>query len=282
MAARLLTLFKKVVFRAAFGGFIVVEFVLFVLLLWAVSEIIPNPNYFLLGILIALILSGPFLIGACSYLVFQRMTRVEYVLSESERWLAERHEADARRIKRRNVLHRWAVWIPAISVMLFCLFLDQTWPPVSHLFHAGSGKLIGYRVSVPLKWTIVLSEPDSGIPLYRSYVWANRWRGMLRGTVGLFLGRTPSISISSMSFYGDRPQDGLPSFRASDREKSVSRRVFTIASEVLTCEEFATQGAQQVDIRCTTQRGSFFCTFNGDRKDSADFYGIVQRIKKTN
>jgi hypothetical protein len=86
--------------------------------LWAASEIVPDPNYRLLGILIVLTLSGPFVVGACSYVIFQRMTRVEYVQSESEKWLAERRHPDPRLLKRRKTVKKWAVWIPTAIVVV--------------------------------------------------------------------------------------------------------------------------------------------------------------------
>jgi hypothetical protein len=87
---KLKTLAGKFVFRIAFAGLIFLQFVFVVLLLWGFSEIFSSENYLEVGIVAALVLLSPFLIGANSYFLFQRFTRVQYVLAESERWLAER------------------------------------------------------------------------------------------------------------------------------------------------------------------------------------------------
>ena len=73
---------RTVLFRVAFAGFIVLEFVVFVLFLFAISWVIsavskvaPEDNAFFLGSLTVLILIVPFAVGASSYLIFQRHTR---------------------------------------------------------------------------------------------------------------------------------------------------------------------------------------------------------------
>jgi hypothetical protein len=133
----------KILFRVAFGGLILLQFVLLVLLLWALSLILPEDNRIVTGTFIVLTLISPFAIGAASHFAFQRFTRVEYILAESERWLADRSTKDVDQIRRCNRLRRWALWIPALSVLLFCLFLGDTWPPTSHLLTPTAGRLIG-------------------------------------------------------------------------------------------------------------------------------------------
>jgi hypothetical protein len=119
------------------------RFVVLGALVVVASELIPQDYYFLQVTLVTVFLLSPFAIGASSYFVFQRFTRVQYTLAESQRWVAERRNKDARRIQRRNRLRRWAVWIPASSVLLFCLFLDETWPPATHLLYPRSGRPVG-------------------------------------------------------------------------------------------------------------------------------------------
>ena len=286
VADRLLALIKKVVFRAAFAGFIVVEFVAFVLLLWAVSGIIPDPNYFLLGILIALILSGPFLIGACSYLVFKQMTRVEYILTESERWLAERHDRNPRRIKRRKLLRRWAVWIPAVSVFLAVLFLDQTWAIASHLFHPGSGRLIGYRVSVPLNWTVDLGVPYLTKDQTWSLVSAKKISGALRAGWEVYLGRKPGLVISEMAFYGASGMQ-VETNRHSpfgNYDALISSRTSTFGKGTITCSDYASPYERVSgfrEISCFTPKGDFSCFFSGDETDVPQFYRTLQSVIPT-
>jgi hypothetical protein len=282
----LLRLLNQALFRIAFGGFIVVQCVLFALLLWAVSEIVPEPNYFLLGILLVLVFAGPFLIGAFSYLVFRRITREEYLRAEADRWLAERHDANPSRIERLKRLRRWAVWIPALSVLLFCLFLDQTWPPLTHLLHPNYGRLGAYRVPLSLDWTVIFSEPDPGGRLDRSYVYANRWRGMLRSGIDEFVGRKPSMTSSSLSCVSSRSDEFNASSSSADHGRLVATRTYSTGNVPLTCEEFVSQdpgtaGESRV-ISCVTPKHDFYCTlYRGGEEEDSELYRMVQRIKKT-
>ena len=132
-----LALVEKVLFRVAFAGFILLEFVIFVLFLWGISKILPEDNNFFLGVFIVSVLISPFAVGAASYLVFQRLTRAQCVLAESERWLAERWEDDVSRIRQRRRLRRWAPWIPTAAVALACMFLDGTFALASHPIPSG-------------------------------------------------------------------------------------------------------------------------------------------------
>jgi len=230
-------LIEKMLFRVAFAGFMVVEFTVFVLLLWAASEIVPDPNYFLLGILIVLVLSGPFLIGACSYLVFQRMTRVEYLRAESERWLAERRHPDPRLLERRKTIKKWAVWIPTAIVILTWVFLDEAWSFASHVLYPHSGKLIGYQVSIPLTWTI----PSYTFTTYdgeyaHSIVVAERYRGLSRAWSSLSVGGRPSFSTSTMNFRSTPAGDPLTTKPAST---ILSTGTLPFGNGTITCREEA-------------------------------------------
>jgi hypothetical protein len=278
---------KNIVFRLAFAFFIVVEFVFFALLLWVLAEVFPDPSDFLIGILLVLTVAGPFLIGAVSYLVFQRMTHLEYVRSESERWLAQRHIADARRFKRMKKLWRVAIWSPSVAVLLFCLFLDRTWPPLSHLLHPGYGRLGAYRISLPLDWTIVFSEPDLEASHVRSYVVANRWRGVLRSAIDEFVSGKPSMTSSSLDCYRS-PSDELDTYSpAGELDRPVTSRNISLRDVALTCKEFAfrNQGGAAKElhtISCVTAEHDFYCTFyDGNRNESSEFYDMVQQITKT-
>ena len=49
------------------------------------------------------------------------------------------------------------------------LFFPETWAVVSHLSHPGSGRLLGYRVSIPANWVVLIDEPDIG----SSHTWSS-------------------------------------------------------------------------------------------------------------
>lgn len=281
----LFTLIKKVLFRVGFGGFILLQLLLLALLIAGTSSFLAPDHFFVQGILGILFFSGLFAIGAGSYLVFQRMTRMEYILTESERWLSERHDADPRRSKRRKWLRRWAIWIPALSVLLAVLFLDQTWAIASHLFHPGSGKLIGYRVSVPLNWTVHFGMPYLTTDQTWSFVSAKRIRGALRGARDAYLGRKPDLVISEMAFYGASGiQVEANRHSAFGHDTLISSRTSTFGKETITCSDYAPHYERVTgfrEISCLTPKGDFSCFFSGDETDVPQFYRTLQSVTRT-
>jgi len=280
-----IALLWKVLFRIAFGGYIILQFVVFVLLLWVLSKVFPEPNAFVAGVLVVLILASPFAIGATSYLVFKRMTHAEYVLAESERWLTERHRYDTRQIERRNRVRRAVLWIPASSVFLFCLFLDYTWPPLTHLFHAGYGRLGNYEVSLPLDWSITYSDSEPKGSKRRSYARAEHWNNMLRSGIDEFMGKRPSLTSSSLGCYSSRPDEEFSFSPSPDRDRLVATRQLSHDNVFLTCEEFVSQdpwrAAESHRISCVTAEQDFDCSlYGGDARDVKEFYDMVKHIKK--
>jgi hypothetical protein len=282
----LFTLMKRVLFRVAFGGFIILQLLLLALLIAGTSSLFAPDNLFIQGILAILPFSGLFAIGAGSYLVFQRMTRVEYILTESERWLAERHDADPRRSARRKWIRRWAVWIPAVSVLLAVLFLDQTWAVASHLFHPGSGKLIGYRISVPINWTVDFGMPYLSKDQTWSLVSAKRIRGTLRAVRDVYSGRKPGLVISEMAFYGASGEQ-VETNRHSpfgNYDTLISSRTSTFGKETIACSDYAPHYEHENgfrEISCLTPKGDFSCFFSGEETDVPQFYRTLQSVTPT-
>jgi len=259
---------------------------LLALLIAGTSSLFGPGNFVVQGILGILFFSGSFAIGAGSYLVFQRMTRVEYILTESEKWLAERHDADPRCTKRRKRLRRWAAWIPAVSVLLAVLFLDQTWAIASHLFHPGSGNLIGYRVSVPLNWTVDFGMPHLTKDQTWSLVSAKRIRGTLRAVRDVYSRRKPGLVISEMAFYGASGKQ-VETNRHSpfgNYDTWMSSRTSIFGKETITCSDYAphyehVNGFRE--ISCLTPKGDFSCFFSGDETDVSQFYRTLQSVAPT-
>ncbi len=284
MVKKLLTLAGKVAFRIAFAGIIFLQFVVVDLLLWGMSEILPEPNNLVVGVLVTFILLSPFLIGANSYFLFQRFTRVQYTLAESERWLNERRKFDANQIRTRNRIRRWILWLPAVSVLLFCLFLDETLPPISHLVHPGYGRLGTYRVSIPLGWEVTYGDPDPEGSRERSYVRADHWKGMLKSGINEFRGRQPSLTSSSLSC--DSWREAHCTFSPlSDRDRLIGTRKYTQTGVELTCEEFLARdpwsGKESRTVSCVSAVRDFGCSlYGGDERDASEFYEMVQCIKK--
>jgi hypothetical protein len=277
-----LALVENVLFRVAFAGFILLEFVVFVLFLWGISKILPGDNDFVLGVLIGSVLISPFAIGAASYLVFQRLTRAQYVLAESERWRAERREADVSRIRRRRRLKRWTPWIPTVAVALACVFLDGTFALTSHLFRPGSFKLIGYRVSIPLNWMVGPNMPVENGAQSWSVATANRTNGMLRAGLDFYLRRKARFSVSEMAFYGaagSEIQTNRDSPFGADR--LISSHTDLFSGGEITCSEYAPSQTDHDyrEVGCSSSRGDFFCFVSGNDEDVAQFYRVLRDVQ---
>lgn len=279
VADRLLTLLKKIVFRAAFGVCILFQVVLLALLLAAISHFVPEDNFVVGGILVASFFIGQFVIGAASYLVFQRMTHVQYIAAASERWLAERREADNHWIKRRKTFKQWAVWIPTSTVILVCLFFDTTWALTSHLLHPGRGRLIGCEVPIPLTWTITYNDVRISGGGAQSIVVAQRYRGLIRAGSGLYLGRRPPFSVSNMNFRSIPAGDPLATKPAST---ILSEGTLPFGNGIITCREEAPPRwmTEPRYIHCSTPTGNFSGNFSGNDEDAAEFYRVLMRVKR--
>lgn len=282
---KLLTLSGKVAFRLAFGVFIIMQLVLVGLLGVVVSERVPEDWYWLQGILVVVFLLSPFAIGVFSYFVFRRLTPAKYILAESERWVADRNKFDSRQIKRRNRIRRWVAWIPAVSVLLFCVFLDHTWPTVSHLVHPGYGRLGQYGVSIPLDWEVVYGDPEPRDSLERSFVRADHWKGMLKNAIDEFSGKMPSLTSSSLGCESSRFDLDHPFSPQPDRDRLVGTRRYSHGGMELACEEFVSRdlwsAKESRTVSCVTAERDFDCLlYGGDESDVSEFLDMMQRLKK--
>lgn len=276
-------LIKKALFRAAFAGFVLLQVVLLGLIAAGISTLFPSDKFFVQDIRLALTFVALLLIGAGSYLVFQRMTRVDYVVAASERWLAERRQTNRRWIKWRRKLKRWAVWIPALSVVLACTFLDQTRAVASHLFQPRAGRIIGYRVSIPMSWTVWFGQPYLRADQTWSFVTSMKSTGTLPAVRDYYLGRAPHFHMSEMAFYGAKGEQ-LKTNRHSPfgYDRTISSWESTFAGGLLTCSEYFSNYKREIgsrEIACWTPNGDFSCFFSGYEPDVDEFYQTLQATR---
>jgi len=229
--------------------------------------------------LITAIFAGPFLSGAASYTEYQWLTRAEAVSLEADRWLAERRHPNPRRLKRQKLIKRWAVWIPTLTVVLVCLFFDDTWAVGSHLLHPHRGRLIGYEVPIPLRWTILYSDLGINENGVHDIVVAARYRGLLRAGSGLYIGRLP-FSYSIMNFRST--PGGDPRLSGPGREV-ISTRTLLLGGRAVTCLEERPPHWTPAKryIRCSTSNSDFSGDFNGSDEDADEFYRTLQTVKPT-
>jgi hypothetical protein len=241
------------------------------------SAVFPSDKRNVQGTLLGLVFVALFLIGAGSYLVFQRMTREEYLRTEAERWSAERRHPNPRQLKRRKTIKRWAVWIPTVTVVLACLFFDGIWAFSSHLLHPGRGRLIGYEVSIPLNWTIMYPDLGASRNGTHSIVVAFRYSGLLRAGSGLYIGRPP-FSVSTMNFRSTPAGDPLATRPATT---IISERTLPFGKGTVVClEEVPPRWmTSRRYISCSTPTGDFSGRFNGGDGDASEFYRTLESVK---
>jgi len=277
-------LVKEVLFRIAFAACIVVQVVLWALLVGGLSMFLPSDNYFVLGTLLSLIFAGPVLIGAANYFLFERIGRKGYILAESEKWLAERQQKNTRQTTRRKLFKRWAVWIPTAAVVIVSTFLDEALALASHILHPGPSRVIGYRVAIPLGWTLGFSAPFRSADQVWSFVTANRTSGMLRSSVNLYLGREPHFRISEMAFYGAAGEQAETNRHSpfGEQDRLISSRTLAFSGGDITCSDYAPSYPLEGDHRevsCVTPSGDLSCFVNGDDEDVTQFYQALRSIR---
>jgi hypothetical protein len=281
---RILALVKEAVFRIAFGIAILIQLLLWVLVWGGIASLLGSSNSLVLGSLIGITLLGPLFVGAANYFIYYRIVWEGYIPREAEKWLAARRMPAEYRKKHRRLIKRWALWIPVIVVVFFCASLDQTWPVLTHLLHPGYDRLGDYRISMP-GWSIVFNDPPVGNDRGRSYVFADRMKGMLRAGFDTLVGRRLSMKASSMGCYATASleRDAPP----WTLEKGQGRpRTYSTGGAVLDCAETDLQsrvsGEKSLKINCLTGAHDLSCQFTGDPADAADFYWIIQSVRKKN
>ena len=183
------------------------------------------------------------------------------------------------RLKRRKIIRRWALWMPTAIVILTCVFFDEAWAFASHILHPHSGMLIGYRVSIPLSWTVSFDQFVEGDNAH-SIVVAQRYRGLLRAGMDLHIGRRPPLSISTMDFRSTLAGD--PPATKPDAE-IISTRTLPFDKGAITCWEEpppSWMGAARCIWR-STPRGDFSGGFKGEELDALEFYRTLKANKPT-
>jgi hypothetical protein len=276
----LLTLIREVLFRLAFAVCMVIQIVLWPLLLAGISTFFASDNYSAQGVLVILAFAGLLPIGAANYFMFEWIVREKSIRAEAEKWLEERRRRNSNAIKRRRIISGIALWIPTVTVVLACLFFDGMWASGSHLLHPRPGRLIGYEVSIPLNWTIRYTDLDANGGGARSIVVAERYRGLLSAGSGLYTGRRPPFSVSTMNFSSTPIADPLATRPA---DPIVSERTLPFGNGTIVCREEVPPRWMKSprDINCFTSTGDFSGRFSGSDEDASEFYRTLQSVKIT-
>ena len=272
---RMTRILRRVLFFVAFTAYLLVQVMLVGMIpayYW------PSRSGFIL------FLVGLLLIGACGYIAHRRITGERYNRTEAGKWHTLRARPGVGYSRWIKASKRWVIWIPTAIVMIAFLFFPETWAIVSHLSHPGSGRLLGYRVSIPANWVVLTDEADIGSRHRWSSVAAFHSKGVLRAGATAYWQR--ELPIASMSFYAAPLGDRRPRFLADD--KIISTRTLPLGKGTITCSEYIPgwlrkPGDDDVQfIVCTTPRNDFCGWFDGDKASVTGFYRTLQNVRQTN
>jgi hypothetical protein len=221
-----------------------------------------------------------FLIGVGGQYVFLRLIGKWTVREEADKFLIDRAKGSRGGGWRRSAT-RWLVWMPAVAVLIVSLFLPETLALGSHIMHRGAGRLIGYQVSLPIDWLILLHDYEP------SHTWsvliAAKVPGVLRSGLSCYWRKT--CPTSHMDFYGTHAGDST--FYLPPDDTIASKRRLPFAHRNITCLEFVPWHVRGADnpplqsIKCFTPTKEFSATLGGDKSNIGGFYETLQRIKST-
>ncbi len=245
-----------------------------VLLVWAFGV-----SHFLFALLLPVIVGGV----AFGLLAAVRKTGKWSVKAEAARWLAERQSGVSPRERQWRIRGiRLASCIPSAMVLLAFLFLPEIWGMLSHLSQPQSGNLPGYEVSIPATWIVLRHEHQMN---GRSWVTGLAVRGMVRG-VSPYLRGDPPLSSWGVEADSDVESDESMRTRWTPEDSDViSRRVFTIGSDQLTCLDYRPSylhygdlsAASAAYVRCADGK-RLSASFSGKRSQVAAFYEMLAGI----
>jgi hypothetical protein len=205
--------------------------------------------------------------------------------SEAERWMVERQESNA------SYQHRWrnrgvrvASLVPATAVLLVFFFLPEVWGVLSHLKYRGLGNLSGYRVKIPEAWIVSYKEDARA----DGSSWVNGFTGR-----GIGRGGNPFRS-DALSYW----RVGTSSFNRSEStafdrwpppaDAIINRREFALANERIECTDYwsrerwgltQSEAATVAQVSCDST-GRFRASFYGNRRQLAEFYGMLGQVKQ--
>jgi hypothetical protein len=266
----------QIFFRAAFAVFILIQIILAAL---CVGFIASRQPFMPPGTLFMLFwFAGIALIGTESYFVFERIRRKEWIYYESKKWIAERQSKNPQQVKRHRAIKKFAPWIPAATVILICILFDQTWALATHLLHPRSGELIGYEIPIPLRWAIRFNDTIPNGDNARSILIVERYGGLLRAGSGLYVGRRPPFSVSTMDF---RSAAAAVPNNPTTSARIISTRTLSFADETIICREevpFSWAGATR-SAECFASSGDFSAGFTGNDRDADEFYRVLKSAK---
>ena len=245
-----------------------------VVLVWAFRV-----SHFLFALLLPVIVGGT-LFGL---LAAVRKSGKWSVQAEAARRLAERQSGVSPRDRQWRIRGiRLASCIPSAMVLLVFLFLPEIWGTLSHLSQPQSGNLPGYEVSLPATWIVLLHENQSD---GRSWVTGLAVRGMGRGVSPYLRGDPPLSSWDIETEPYVEPEGSMRSRWTPEDSDVISRRVFMIGNDQLTCLDYRPSYLHYGDfsepsgafVRCSDGK-RLSASFSGMRNQVAAFYEMVAGI----
>jgi len=254
---------------------VIVLFIPLALLVWAFDV-----SRFLFALLLPVVVVGMafLLVGAV------RKSGKWSVKAEAARWLAERQSGVSPRDRKWRIRGiRLASCIPSAMVLLAFLFLPEIWGMLSHLSQPQAGNLPGYQVPIPVTWIVLRHENQTD------------GRSWVTGLAGCCMVHNDPLydAQSDLTFSGwdietepyIESDESMRTRWTPEDGDVISRRVFTIGTDQLTCLDYRSPYPHYGDfsepsaatIRCSNGK-RLSATFSGKRTQVAAFYEMLAGI----
>lgn len=234
----------------------------------------------------------PVVVGGLWWVVAKLARRISrYVIElESKRRLTEIQSgiaAPERKSRARAI--GWALWIPALLVLLIGLFLPEAIWIVGHMVRPSANTIGSYRIPVPAGWII------GGLGLHDSAHLS------IGGVAMSGIGRHPREHIrlnrSSLSLWYvgvAEASQAQPSIDANMPRGAINpqRRVFKVRDGSVVCVEYGVprpdsewypmvEVESRVSARCAGP-GRLYSTITGSATEIAAFYKMLQGVQMSN
>jgi hypothetical protein len=202
-------------------------------------------------------------------IAYRWRSRNRRLKAEAEKWLRFKSQATAD-TQRYAKLEGRVFWTPTVVTFIAFLFLPELAGILSHCATGRSANLNGYRIDIPLTWTITHKSAESVQVLFSKGIARIGVRPYLRGEEPL-----ESVLFSVGSINNDL---------LLAHSKLLSTENLGSKTHTFTCFDLAplydvahhSWSSRYAVVTCIAQTGDFYASFEGDRSDLQSFYDVLE------
>ncbi len=205
-------------------------------------------------------------------IVYRWRSRNRRLKAEAEKWLRFKSQATAGTQRYAKVEGR-VLWTPTVIALIAFLFLPELAGILSHCATGRSATLNGYRIHIPLTWTITYKNAESVQVLYSKGIARIGVRPYLRGEEPL-----ESVLFSIDSINNDLLLAHSKRLSTADvRSKTHTFTCFDLAPFYDVARH--SWSSRHALVTCIAKTGDFYASFDGDRSDLQSFYDVLESTK---